>query len=146
MIAATIPWTRILRPGRVTYGQWVVDLLDFVSDNRARLVLKPASEYGGQDVWLGIETEQERWNRILAEHAERGDFVVQEYVPVPEEMFPTEDGHVQMRLKRSTSTRSGSGPVRRNDHPNLRPGRDQRLGRRRVAPERRRRGEGKKHP
>ena len=70
VIAATVPWTRILRPGSVTYGQWVVDLLDFVSDNRARLVLKPASEYGGQDVWLGIETEQERWNRILAEHAD----------------------------------------------------------------------------
>jgi hypothetical protein len=110
VIAATIPWTRILRPGRVTYGQWVVDLLDFVSDNRARLVLKPASEYGGQDVWLGIETEQERWNRILADHAERGDFVVQEYVPVPEEMFPTvEDGHVQMRLKRFNINPFGIG-------------------------------------
>src|SRR5215207_5064498 len=57
VIAATLPWTRILRPGRVTYGEWVVDLLDFVSDNRARLVLKPASEYGGHDVALGIETE-----------------------------------------------------------------------------------------
>jgi hypothetical protein len=110
VIAATIPWTRILRPGRVTYGQWVVDLLDFVSDNRARLVLKPASEYGGQDVWLGIETEQDRWNRILTEHAERGDFVVQEYVPVPEEMFPTvEDGHVQMRLKRFNINPFGIG-------------------------------------
>jgi glutathionylspermidine synthase len=110
VIAATIPWTRILRPGRVTYGQWVVDLLDFVSDNRTRLVLKPASEYGGQDVWLGIETEQERWDRILADHAERGDFVVQEYVPVPEEMFPTvEDGHVQMRLKRFNINPFGIG-------------------------------------
>ncbi len=100
VIAATIPWTRILRPGRVAYGQWVVDLLDFVSDNRTRLVLKPASEYGGHDVALGIETEQGEWDRIIEEHAEAGDFIVQEYVPVPEEMFPTvEDGHVQMRLK-----------------------------------------------
>jgi glutathionylspermidine synthase len=100
VIAATVPWTRILRPGRVTYGQWVVDLLDFVSDNRSRLVLKPASEYGGHDVALGIETEQGEWDRIIEEHAEVGDFIVQEYVPVPEEMFPTvEDGHVQMRLK-----------------------------------------------
>jgi hypothetical protein len=30
----------------------------------------------------------------------REDFIVQEYLPVPEEMFPTiEDGHVHMRLK-----------------------------------------------
>jgi Glutathionylspermidine synthase preATP-grasp len=100
VIAATVPWTRILRPGSVTYGQWVVDLLDFVSDNRPRLVLKPASEYGGHDVALGIETAQGEWDRIIEEQAEAGDFIVQEYVPVPEEMFPTvEDGHVQMRLK-----------------------------------------------
>ncbi|HEY7121222.1 MAG TPA: glutathionylspermidine synthase family protein [Solirubrobacterales bacterium] len=100
VIAATVPWTRILRPERVTYGEWVVDLLDFVSDNRSRLVLKPASEYGGHDVALGIETEQGEWDEIIEEHAEAGDFIVQEYVPVPEEMFPTvEEGHVQMRLK-----------------------------------------------
>ncbi|HEY6638068.1 MAG TPA: glutathionylspermidine synthase family protein [Solirubrobacterales bacterium] len=100
VIAATVPWTRILRPGRTTYGEWTVDLLDFVSDNRSRLVLKPASEYGGHDVALGIETEQGEWERVIDRHAEAGDFIVQEYVPVPEEMFPTvEEGHVQMRLK-----------------------------------------------
>jgi glutathionylspermidine synthase len=110
VIAETIPWTRILRPGRVTYGNWVVDLLEFVSDNRQRLVLKPASEYGGQGVSLGIETEQAGWDRILADHAERGDYIVQEYVPVPEEMFPTvEDGHVQMRLKRFNINPFGIG-------------------------------------
>jgi glutathionylspermidine synthase len=110
LIAETIPWTRILRPGRVTYGQWVVDLLEFVSDNRSRLVLKPASEYGGHGVSLGIETEQSEWDRIIGEHAERGDYIVQEYVPVPEEMFPTvEDGHVQMRLKRFNINPFGIG-------------------------------------
>jgi hypothetical protein len=110
VIAATIPWTRILQPGQVTYGQWLVDLLDFVSDNRARLVLKPASEYGGHDVALGMETEQTDWDRIIREHADASDFVVQEYVPVPEEMFPTiEDGHVQMRLKRFNINPFGIG-------------------------------------
>jgi hypothetical protein len=110
VIAATIPWTRILRPGKVTYGQWQVDLLDFVSDNRARLVLKPASEYGGHHVALGMETEQADWDGIIAEHAHAGDFIVQEYVPVPEEMFPTvEDGHVQMRLKRFNINPFGIG-------------------------------------
>jgi glutathionylspermidine synthase len=110
VIQATIPWTRILRPGRVTYGQWVVDLLDFVSDNRTRLVLKPASEYGGHDVSLGIETEQAEWDAVIERHAELGDFIVQEYVPVPEEMFPTvEDGHVQMRLKRFNINPFGIG-------------------------------------
>jgi uncharacterized circularly permuted ATP-grasp superfamily protein len=110
VISQTIPWTRVLRPGRVTYGRWIVDLLDFVSDNRERLVLKPASDYGGHGVALGIETEQSEWERLVAEHADQGDFVAQEYVPVPEEMFPTvEDGHVQMRLKRFNINPFGLG-------------------------------------
>jgi glutathionylspermidine synthase len=110
VVRATIPWTRVLRPGRATYGDWVVDLLEFVSDNRPRLVLKPASEYGGHGVSLGIETSQGEWDRIIEEHAASGDYIVQEYVPVPEEMFPAvEDGHVQMRLKRFNINPFGIG-------------------------------------
>jgi glutathionylspermidine synthase len=110
VIDETIPWTRVLRPGRTSYGDWVVDLLQFVSDNRERLVLKPASDYGGHGVSLGMETDQSRWDSLIEEHVEDGDFVVQEYVPVPEEMFPTvEDGHVQMRLKRFNINPFGIG-------------------------------------
>jgi glutathionylspermidine synthase len=110
VIDKTIPWTRVLRPGRVSYGSWTIDLLPFVADNRERLVLKPASSYGGRNVALGIETDQARWEETIATHAERADFVVQEYVPVPEEMFPTiEDGHVQMRLKRFNINPFGIG-------------------------------------
>jgi glutathionylspermidine synthase len=110
VIRETIPWTRILRPGRTSYGDWVVDLVQFVSDNRERLVLKPASDYGGQGVHLGIETGDAEWSALVEGHAEQGDFVVQEYVPVPEEMFPTvEDGHIQMRLKRFNINPFGIG-------------------------------------
>jgi glutathionylspermidine synthase len=110
VIDETIPWTRVLRDGREHYGDWVVDLLPFVSDNRERLVLKPASDYGGHGVSLGMETEQAAWDRLIEDHVEEGGFVVQEYVPVPEEMFPTvEDGHVQMRLKRFNINPFGIG-------------------------------------
>jgi glutathionylspermidine synthase len=110
VIDETIPWTRILNEGRASYGEWVVDLLPFVSDNRERLALKPASDYGGHGVSLGMETEQAVWDRLIGDHVEEGDFVVQEYVPVPEEMFPTvEDGHVQMRLKRFNINPFGIG-------------------------------------
>jgi Glutathionylspermidine synthase preATP-grasp len=100
-IRQTVPWTRILRRGRTTYGDWRFELLSFVCDNRERLVLKPATDYGGRGVMLGIETDQEAWEGAIEEHVDGGDFIVQEYVPIPEEMFPTiEGGHVQMRLKR----------------------------------------------
>jgi hypothetical protein len=100
-IRASLPWTRILRPGRATYGAWTFDLLSFVSDNRERLVLKPASDYGGRGVMLGIETDQGLWDATIEQHAPVGDFIAQEYVAIPEEMFPiVEDGRVQMRLKR----------------------------------------------
>jgi glutathionylspermidine synthase len=109
-IRDTIPWTRVLRDARATYGEWTIDLLDFISDNRSRLVLKPASEYGGHGVSLGIETEQAEWDELINAHSASGDYVVQEYVPVPEEMFPTvEDGHVQMRLKRFNINPFGIG-------------------------------------
>ena len=99
-IRETIPWTRVLRDGRATYGDWVVDLLQFTSDNRERLVLKPASDYGGHGVSLGLETDQGEWDGLIEEHAAAGDFVVQEYIPVPQEMFPTvRDGHIHMQLK-----------------------------------------------
>ena len=101
VVRNTIPWTRVLRDERTTYGDWRIDLLAFVSDNRERLVLKPASDYGGSGVALGIETIQSDWDALIETHAAGGDFVVQEYIPVPVEMFPiVEDGHVQMRLKR----------------------------------------------
>ena len=124
VIADTIPWTRVLLDGRAIYSDgahgaqphasarrdWVVDLLAFVSDNRERLVLKPASDYGGHGVSLGMETSQADWDRLIEEHAGQGDYVVQEYVPVPEEMFPTvEDGHVHMRLKRFNINPFGLG-------------------------------------
>ena len=42
--------------------------------------------------------------------AERADYIVQEYVPVPEEMFPViVDGHVHMKLKRFNINPFGIG-------------------------------------
>jgi glutathionylspermidine synthase len=95
-----IPWTRSLEPGNTTYGKWTLDLLPFVVENRERLAVKPASDYAGRGVKLGFETTQAEWERVVNEHAGKGDYVVQEYIPVPDEMFPTvKDGHIHMELK-----------------------------------------------
>jgi hypothetical protein len=110
VVEAAIPWTRVLRDGRVGYGEWVVDLLEFASDNRERLVMKPASDYGGNQVVLGVESDQAAWDAAIEAHTRDDDFVVQEYLPVPEEMFPiVEEGHVEMRLKRFNINPFGIG-------------------------------------
>ena len=138
VIRDTIPWTRVLRPGRARRGEWVVDLLPFVSDNRERLVLKPASEYGGHGVALGVETEQAEWDALVEEHAEAGDYIVQEYVPVPGGDVP----HGRGRARADEAEALQHQPVRDrralrgDDHPHLRPGGRERVGRRRTAAER----------
>ena len=109
VIAETIPWTRVLREAR----------------RARRLGRGPARVRLGQpraaraEAGVGL-----RRPRRLARHgdlagrlgsADRGaprpgDYVVQEYVPVPEEMFPrSRTGHVHMRLKRFNINPFGIG-------------------------------------
>ena len=111
VIRATIPWTRILRPGprhlrrlddRPACRSSPTTARSSCSSRR-RTSAATASRSG----W---RRPQDEWERIIAEHADRADYIVQEYVPVPEEMFPTvEDGHVQMRLKRFNINPFGIG-------------------------------------
>jgi hypothetical protein len=65
-----------------------VDLIDFARRNRARLVLKPNDDYGGQGVLLGWTVDQPTWERAL-DAALGSPHLLQERVPVPEEDYPT---------------------------------------------------------
>lgn len=96
-LAATIPWTRIVREGRATHASGDVDLLEFVATHRERLVLKPALGYGGQGVVLGWRTSAEEWQKALAlALAESG--VVQERVETMQDTFPLwENGELVFR-------------------------------------------------
>ncbi len=82
-----IPWTRRVQDRKTSYGQKQVDLLDFISDNRDRLVLKPNDEYGGAGVVIGWETSQEEWEKTMR-HALTTPFVVQERVEMVQRDFP----------------------------------------------------------
>lgn len=97
-VQAHVPWTRLVRPGPTTYqGAMVADLLEFALRNRERLVLKPNDEYGGSGVLLGWETPEATWRAGLAA-AQRGPWVVQERVPVPEEDYPTWSAATGLRI------------------------------------------------
>jgi uncharacterized circularly permuted ATP-grasp superfamily protein len=59
-------WTRVLRPARTTepLGE-LVDLLEFVRENREILVIKPNRAYGGEDVIIGPSTKQGDWEAAI---------------------------------------------------------------------------------
>ena len=91
VIAASVPWTRLLTE----------PMLDVARAKREMLVLKPNDEYGGTGVMLGWETSAASWDEALQEAAAGapGTWVIQERIRVRREIFPQFDGegHVTMR-------------------------------------------------
>jgi glutathionylspermidine synthase len=83
-----VPWTRIVENRRTYYNNSTVDLVDFITDYRERLVLKPNDAYGGKGVVLGWETTPEEWQEAV-QIALQSPFVVQEKVNVASESFPS---------------------------------------------------------
>jgi hypothetical protein len=86
-IARSIPWTRRLTERRTTYHGDSVGLVDFVRQNRARLVLKPNDDYGGHGVYFGPHLDEPAWENAIAT-ALSADYVVQESIDLFAEEFP----------------------------------------------------------
>ena len=80
-IAAHIPWTRRVRPGRTTFDGGEDELIDILRCERERLVLKPNDDYGGAGVVIGWETRADDWERAT-KHALAASYVVQERAAV----------------------------------------------------------------
>jgi uncharacterized circularly permuted ATP-grasp superfamily protein len=99
VVREDIPWTRILATGGTSLPDGSAgDLPAFVSAHRERLVLKPASDYGGHNVHLGLHTPQHQWDAIVFAHAGTGEWIVQQYLDVPTGRFPAiEDGRLVVR-------------------------------------------------
>jgi len=87
-IRSHVPWTRLVRAERTDYLGAEIDLLDFVTANRNRLVLKPNDDYGGHGITIGWNVDETGWKKALSEAVENGDYVVQERVPTARETFP----------------------------------------------------------
>lgn len=101
VIAAHVPWTRVVRDGSTDRDGRPVDLLETARRGRDRLVLKPNDEYGGKGVVLGWETGDAAWSAALdaALRDPPGTWIVQERIPVRREVFPRfdEQGGVTMQ-------------------------------------------------
>jgi len=90
LVAAHVPWTRVVREGKTTHGGRPIDLVPFIRHYREHLVLKPNDEYGGTGVTLGWETPESAWDGVLQQAlaAAPGTWIVQEKIRVRREIFP----------------------------------------------------------
>jgi tyrocidine synthetase-3 len=79
-IGRYVPWSRSLVPGsRTTYDGVTVNLEDFVIQEKDRLVMKPASRYGGAGVSIGKNTDPVEWRDMLRRAFVEKRWLVQEY-------------------------------------------------------------------
>jgi hypothetical protein len=93
VIAAHVPWTRLIADAEAEKDGAVGPLLDLVRRERESLVLKPNDEYGGTGVLLGWEADAGAWDdAVEAALADPpGTWIVQERIPVRRERFPQFD-------------------------------------------------------
>src|SRR5690349_6207293 len=97
MIAGHIPWTRKVRAGKSDYYGDQIDLLEFISNHRDRLVLKPNDDYGGHGIYIGWNMDEIGWDEAIHNALANKDYLVQERVQTAREMFPalTPDDKIQ---------------------------------------------------
>ncbi len=99
-IEAHIPWTRRVSERHTHFHGQPIDLVPFIAQNKAFLVLKPNDEYGGKGVTIGWEASDEEWAATLRQALQQ-PYVVQERVEAAFEDYPTViDGklHIAHRL------------------------------------------------
>jgi uncharacterized circularly permuted ATP-grasp superfamily protein len=83
-----IPWTRVVEERTTIHQGEEIDLVDWISQNRESLVLKPNDEYGGTGILLGWEVSDEEWQAGLRT-AVQEPFIVQERITIPHEPYPS---------------------------------------------------------
>ncbi len=82
-----VPWTRLVAATKTTYDHKVVDLPEFITQNRERLALKPNDDYSDLHTYFGWEMDAAEWERALKQ-AMRSPYVVQERVEPVRSVFP----------------------------------------------------------
>lgn len=96
-ILAHVPWTRLVRAEQSDYQGAKIDLLEFITANRNKMVLKPNDDYGGHGITIGWNIDELGWNEALRSAVANGDYIVQERVPTARETFPAlrDDGTIE---------------------------------------------------
>src|SRR6202050_4119380 len=92
-----VPWTRLVAAEKTTFEDKTVDLLEFITQNRERLALKPNDDNSDQHTYMGWEMDAAAWDRALKQ-AMRAPYVVQQRVEPVRSIFPLLSfGHLEFR-------------------------------------------------
>jgi len=95
-----VPWTRLMRPGKTTYQDQQIDLIDYLVQHRQKFVLKPNDPASDLQSYTGSELESSAWERALRT-ALRTPYVVQEKVELVQAPFPVlQEGSIDIRQMR----------------------------------------------
>lgn len=92
-----LPWTRMIRPGRVTVDEHSVDLFEHALAAQPELIIKPTMMHGGIGVVPGWLTPADEWRQQL-EAAMDGPYVLQRRVRPTAEWFPADSGPEEWSL------------------------------------------------
>jgi hypothetical protein len=90
VIARCVPWTRRVTERKTVYRGQSIDLLDYIRKYRAGFILKPNDDYGGRGIQFGRYSSEAEWDCRLSA-ALKGDYIVQEVIDLPTEVFPIFD-------------------------------------------------------
>ena len=93
-----VPWTRVVKAGKSSYHEEPIDdLLEYIKQNREKLVLRPNDEYSDMHSFIGYEHDEGSWARATRE-ALRAPYVVQERVKPTRTVFPLMNyGHLEFK-------------------------------------------------
>lgn len=79
-----VPWTRRFSEQQTFFGKTAIDLKEFAKEYREDIVLKPANGDGTHMVQMGMAMELPRWEGMVNNYSGRSDWIVQQYVPLPQ--------------------------------------------------------------
>ena len=95
-----IPWTRVVRETKTRYKKKLVNLPEFILNNRQKLILRPNDDGADLSSFRGSEVDQAGWEKALRT-ALRSPYVAQEVVEPVVDVFPVlQYGHLEMQKMR----------------------------------------------
>lgn len=93
IIKRHIPWTRRVLDMQTHYEGNPVFLKKHIVSHKDHLVLKPGDGYGGKDVMIGCETDEDEWKNLVTRILRnKEDWVVQRYVDISKMTVPILNG------------------------------------------------------